>query len=231
MKTRLLYTLNLFACTGIGACNGMNMNRMDNKKPVKQEIKKEPGESSKSGKVSSERQIRVNVVGQINNKIKIELGYEFPDGYKSFLLEYDPSRLESLGLGYPFRIFSFETPQSEEMIQPVAQREVDRYMDMYCSFPRSSDAIEQVNVPLCIAAHSEAHNYKDGDEDEAMVYYYIDLQPTQHKERPLKIYRVLRNNTVESIRTSNMVDFIEYCKRENKGIKESEEDMVRRKKK
>ncbi|MCT4697364.1 SMI1/KNR4 family protein [Candidatus Cardinium sp. TP] len=232
MNAKLFFSLNLVAYMGIGACNGTNMNGMDKKKPIKKEIKEELSTSSGTNVSSAEqdnKKIRKDTVEQISKMVEKELSFRFHEEYRNFLIEYDSSKLESLGLGDPFRIFSFETPESEAMIPLVAKREVNRYMDMYCAFPRDRGAIEQVNIPLCIAAHSEAHSYKDGDEDEAMIYYYIDLNPTEHEDRPLKIYRVLRNNTVESIRTDNMVDFIEYCKRESKGIKESEEDMQKKK--
>ncbi|TSJ79777.1 MAG: hypothetical protein NMK33_06540 (plasmid) [Candidatus Cardinium sp.] len=100
-----------------------------------------------------------------------------------------------------------------------------RYKNKAYSFPRSRNATEQVNIPLCIATQSETHSYKDGDEDEAMIYYYIDLRASDRGERPLKIYRVLLDNKVESTHIDNMSDFIEYCQKVSKGIKKFIEDM------
>ncbi|MEF2228700.1 MAG: SMI1/KNR4 family protein [Candidatus Cardinium sp.] len=237
MNAKLFFTLSLFGYMGINACNGTNINGMD-KKPIGQssEIKAGSSHSSGSSTASSEEKngktIRLEAIEQLNNMVKKELGYEFPKGYKDFLLEYDPNRLKDEGLepGGPLCVFSFETPENKQNIQAIVCREMRRYRSKAHSFPRNQDATSKVNIPLCIAVHSEAHNYKDGDEDEAMVYYYIDLNPTEHKDRPLKVYSVLRDNKVESIREDNMIDFLKYCQKVAKGIKKSIEDIEKKRK-
>ncbi|TSJ79778.1 MAG: SMI1/KNR4 family protein (plasmid) [Candidatus Cardinium sp.] len=105
MNAKLFYTLNLFVCMGIGACNGMNINRMDKDRgsnvPRDSGIGTEPSTSSGTNVSSSEqnnKKIRKDTVEQISNMVEKELGCKFPEEYKNFLIEYDTVRLKNIGL-------------------------------------------------------------------------------------------------------------------------------------
>ena len=125
MRKNIFYMVNLFACVGIGACNGVNFNRMNKRD-------KNLGSTSNSSVSRSlvknhvavkndNKTIRKKFVVALEERIKDKFNVLLPEAYKSFLIEQSESILDENSLG-PFNIFSFVTPKSESDINPMVSQ-------------------------------------------------------------------------------------------------------------
>lgn len=220
MNAKLFYTLNLFACMGIGACNGMNINRMDDK-PIKKEIKEEPGTSSGLNIIKGEKEVKLRklVVNRLSELTLQKFGHALPESYKNFLVYNDPDQLEKLKLE-PFCIFSFDTPHNaEEDLERIVRETMSDQIGMISYFPRVDVSTKRakfnIKNPWCIAVCSREDEQEDGH-DENQEYYYIDISVFEDNS----IYKMGLNGSVESI-NRRLKEFVEFCGVQSLSIKRS----------
>ena len=241
MKKNIFYVSNLLACVGIGACNGINMNNMDKKKPISKDanessgifsssgsnigfsrtsiIKTEPGPSSESNidKDAQEVKLRKRVVSLLNEEVKRKLGAELPESYRDFLSNNGSTKLKNLSIG-PFSIVSFPTPKtgSDEDIKKVVRQ----------IFFEQRGYTSRYNLVMSLREASVSSKSKDikpwcialkHQEDDSIsgsvLYYHIDLSNSDDNRC---IYEEKDNGDIHGIFANDITDFIEKCEKESK---------------